>query len=395
MSSENDIKKIFNYKKLLIPVLIGLLASVALIVYQLNKTTFVEVSAGKGAFVWEDKNHDQLKQEEEYIANTTDSANYNTQTFTESLECIEWNYHSAMWLGIALLAVVIRDFGYIWRLRILSEKKISWRACFDVIMIWELASSIAPSAAGGSKVAMFIINREGINLGKSTALVMVTAFLDELFYILIVPIMFVALGTTEILPASFGAILKTNQFLLFSAAYVALVLLTIVLYFGIFKKPHVLKSMLSKVVFRFKFLKRFRRAAIRTGNEMIVASQELKEKPFSYYFQAFAASTLSWTARFMVVNFIMMAFLPNIDNVLIFCRQLILWVLMLVPVTPGASGISEFLFTGIMGDITQSGGLLLIITLLWRFLSYYPYLFVGLIVLPGWIKRTSQKKETK
>jgi hypothetical protein len=91
----------------------------------------------------------------------------------------------------------------------------------------------------------------------------------------------------------------------------------------------------------------------------------------------------------------MMAFLPNIDNVLIFCRQLILWVLMLVPVTPGASGISEFLFTGIMGDITQSGGLILIITLLWRFLSYYPYLFVGLIVLPGWIKRTSQIKGTK
>ena len=390
MSSEGDIKKIFNYKKLLIPVIIGLLASVALIVYQLNKTTFVEVAAGKGQYVWEDKNQDHLKQEVEYIASSSDQANYHTETFTESLQSIEWTSHSAMWLFIALLAVVVRDFGYIWRLRILSEKKISWRASFDVIMIWELASCIAPSAAGGSKVAMFIINREGINLGKSTALVMVTAFLDELFYILIVPVMFIILGTTQILPASFNDILKTNQFIIFLIAYIALVLLTLLLFLGIFKKPHLLKKGLSKVVFRFKFLKRFRRAAIRTGNEMVIASQELKEQPFSYYFKAFGASTLSWTARFMVVNFIMMAFLPNIDNVLIFCRQLILWVLMLIPLTPGASGISEFLFTGIMGDITQSGGLILVITLLWRFLSYYPYLFVGLIVLPGWIRRTSK-----
>jgi len=391
MSSENEIEKIFNYKKLLIPVIIGIAASIALIVYQINKTTFVEVAAGKGHYVWEDKNQDHLKQEEEYIPNTSDRANYNTETFTESLQSIKWTSHSAMWLGIALLAVVIRDFGYVWRLRILSEKKISWRASFDVIMIWELASAIAPSAAGGSKVAMFIIKREGINLGKSTALVMVTAFLDELFYILIVPIMFIAAGTTQILPASFNDILKTNQFIIFMIAYVGLVLLTVILFFGIFKKPQLLKKGLVKVVFGFKFLKRFRRTAIRTGNEMIIASQELKEQPFSYYFKAFGASTLSWTARFMVVNFIMMAFLPNIDNVLIFCRQLILWVLMLIPVTPGASGISEFLFTGIMGDITQSGGLILVITLLWRFLSYYPYLFVGLIVLPGWIKRTSRK----
>ncbi len=391
MSSENEIEKIFNYKKLLIPVIIGILASVALIAYQLNKTTFVEVEAGKGQYVWEDINKDHLKQEEEYIESTSGQANFTTETFTESLHSIEWTSHSAMWLGIALLAVVVRDFGYVWRLRILSEKKISWRASFDVIMIWELASAIAPSAAGGSKVAMFIIRREGINLGKSTALVMVTAFLDELFYILIVPIMFIAAGTTQILPASFNDILKTNQFIIFMVAYTGLVLLTVVLFFGIFRKPHLLKKGLVKIVFRFNFLKRFRRTAVRTGNEMIIASQELKEQPFSYYFKAFCASSLSWTARFMVVNFIMMAFLPNIDNVLIFCRQLILWVLMLIPVTPGASGISEFLFTGIMGDITSSGGLILVITLLWRFLSYYPYLFVGLIVLPGWIKRTSKK----
>ncbi|MFM7021650.1 MAG: YbhN family protein [Flavobacteriales bacterium] len=390
MSSEGEIRKIFNLKKLLIPVIIGLIASVALIIYQFQKTTFVEVDAGKGQYVWEDKNHDHTKQEEEYILSNSPQSNYRAQTFSESLESIQWTTHSFLWLGIAVIAVATRDFGYIWRLRILSEKKISWRGCFDSIMIWEFASAISPSAAGGSKVAMFIIRREGINLGKSTALVMVTAFLDELFYILIVPVMFLILGTTQILPESFNDILKTNQFIIFLLAYFGLVMLTTLLFIGIFRKPHVLKNVLTKIVFKFGFLKRFRRSAVRTGNEMITASQELKEQPFGYYLKAFIATALSWTARFMVVNCIMMAFLPGIDNVLIFCRQLILWVLMLIPVTPGASGISELLFTGIMGDITQSGGLILVITLLWRFLSYYPYLFIGLIVLPGWIRRTSK-----
>ena len=69
------------------------------------------------------------------------------------------------------------------RIRLLTDNKIKWRNSFDVIMLWEFASALTPSVVGGSAVALFIVNKEIKNIGKATAIVMITALLDELFYI--------------------------------------------------------------------------------------------------------------------------------------------------------------------------------------------------------------------
>ena len=59
--------------------------------------------------------------------------------------------------------VVIRDLGYMYRIRVLTDKYLSWRKSFDVIMLWEFASALTPSVVGGSGIAIFILNREKIN----------------------------------------------------------------------------------------------------------------------------------------------------------------------------------------------------------------------------------------
>ena len=70
-----------------------------------------------------------------------------------------------------------------YRIRLLTDKVINWRKSFDVIMLWEFTSAISPSIVGGTAVALFIINKEGVNTGKSTSIVLITALLDELFYV--------------------------------------------------------------------------------------------------------------------------------------------------------------------------------------------------------------------
>jgi hypothetical protein len=102
--------------------------------------------------------------------------------------------------------------------------------------------------------------------------------------------------------------------------------------------------------------------------------------------KTFAATFLSWTARYWVVNFMLLAFIPVSEHFLIYARQLVMWVIMLMSPTPGGSGIAEFAFSGFLREFTL--GLGAAFALLWRFLTYYPYLFVGSIVLPGWVKRT-------
>ena len=99
---------------------------------------------------------------------------------------------------MAVAFEAIRDLGYMYRICLMTDKKVSWKNSFQVIMLWEFASALTPSVVGGSAVALYIVTKEIKNTGKATAIVMITALLDELFYIIMVPIIFVLVGLTDL-----------------------------------------------------------------------------------------------------------------------------------------------------------------------------------------------------
>ncbi|HCT71060.1 MAG TPA: hypothetical protein DF409_08540 [Bacteroidales bacterium] len=74
---------------------------------------------------------------------------------------------------------------------------------------------------------------------------------------------------------------------------------------------------------------------------------------------------------------------------LIYARQLMMWVIMLVSPTPGGSGIAEYFFPVFLREFIKgpAGDLTTLVALSWRLLSYYPYLIIGAIVLPLWLRR--------
>jgi uncharacterized protein (TIRG00374 family) len=78
-------------------------------------------------------------------------------------------------------------------------------------------------------------------------------------------------------------------------------------------------------------------------------------------------------------------------HLLMYARQIVLWVVLLISPTPGASGAAEFAFVGFMRDLLPAGALLVVVALLWRMLTYYLYLFVGAVVLPRWVRRTNRR----
>ena len=61
-------------------------------------------------------------------------------------------------------------------------------------------------------------------------------------------------------------------------------------------------------------------------------------------------------------------------EVITFGRQLLLWIVMVASPTPGGSGLSEFAFKEYYNDIALGSGPILIITVIWRIISYYLYL---------------------
>ena len=73
---------------------------------------------------------------------------------------------------LAVLFMFGRDIGYIIRIRVLSGGELSWLQAFRVIMLWEFTSAITPSAVGGTSVAIIYVHKEGISVGRSSAIVM-------------------------------------------------------------------------------------------------------------------------------------------------------------------------------------------------------------------------------
>lgn len=312
----------------------------------------------------------------------------------ESFRAINWTWNSTLWIFVALLMMATRDLAYMYRIRVLTDYKISWRNSFDTIMLWEFASAISPSIVGGSGVAIYIVNKEGINIGRSTAVVMTSALLDELFYIVTVPVIFLLVGYHQLfeveLPteAVSASIQKYGIQGVFFAGYIFIVILTSAITFAVFFRPRTFKWILLQI-FRLPFLRKWRHDAGATGDDIMVTSKELKGKPLKFWLKSFGATLMSWTARYWVVNFIILAFIDVafVDHFMIYARQLVMWVIMLISPTPGGTGIAEIAFSGFLKEFIPLG-LVASLAVLWRLISYYPYLFIGAVVLPRWIRRT-------
>ena len=288
-------------------------------------------------------------------------------------------------LVLSLVVLLCRDLGYIYRIRTLTSQDLSWKSSIYVILLWEFASAVTPSVVGGTAVAIFILMKENIKLGRAIAYVILTAILDNMYFIVGAPI--VLLFTDgEVFPGYYG---QWSTF--FYISYSLILTYTLIMCFAVFFKPRLFKWLLIKLT-GLKWLRKWRSEAVTQGDELILASKELRGKDFSYWARIIAATAFIWTARYLLLNTIISAFTsPSLsEHVSLFSRQIIMWVVMLISPTPGAAGVAEVSFGGFFKDYL--GELILIINIVWRLLTFYFYLFVGIFVLRKWIGKVFKKK---
>ena len=79
------------------------------------------------------------------------------------------------------------------------------------------------------------------------------------------------------------------------------------------------------------------------------------------------------------------------ENFLIFGRQLSMWIILLISPTPGGSGIAEYIFSEFLTDFIPNEAWYAPLALFWRLITYYPYLIIGVIVLPLWVKKVFRR----
>jgi len=113
----------------------------------------------------------------------------------EAFSHITWSWNSSFWIFMALIMMVIRDWAYMVRIRALTDYELNWKSAFYVIMLWEFSSALAPGMIGGGFFfAIFILNREKINMGKSITAIMLSSFQDGIFLALMAPLVYFTIG---------------------------------------------------------------------------------------------------------------------------------------------------------------------------------------------------------
>jgi len=294
-----------------------------------------------------------------------------------------------------VLFVFLRDLGYVFRIREVTDRHLTWGRAIYVIILWEFASAVTPSVVGGSAVAAFILHKEGIKLGKALAFVMVTAIMDNLFFVIAAPIiMLFARG--DIFPDSRVLELKIGSSLeyLFWVSYALYAIYSSLMAAGLFYRPRVFKWILLKI-FSIKWLKKWKYNANEYGDQIIEASRQLKGKSYNYWAMLIVLTIFIWSYRYLMLNALISAYnaVSITGHLMIFARQIIMWIVMMISPTPGSSGTAEFFFAQFFDEFLMEYTFVTSIT--WRLLSYYPYLILGAIFLPRWIRQVFFIKNKK
>jgi uncharacterized protein (TIRG00374 family) len=385
------VQKSFSSWKIKLAIMLGVGISLWMLYRGISEERFIPVENKSGDYNWIDANGDgKVNSNLSAEFNAVPKGDYIKETFTDALSAINWNSKTFLWLGVALLFMVGRDFFYMLRIRLLTNKELTWKSSFSVIMLWEFASALSPGVVGGAAVAMFILKREKIALGRSTAIVLITTLFDNLFYIILIPFVFLFIGQADLFPRETTGSLTVQY--VFWIGFSVILFLSLFLFTAIFIAPQLAGKLLVTIC-RLPFLTKWRDRAAKTGEDIVIAAEEFKKENLVYWIKLFLITCGSWISRYLVINAVLQAFLVLgfMDHILILGKQLVLWLFMLISPTPGASGVAEYAFGELLSGFSESALLLATMAIIWRLISYFPYLFIGAVLLPRWFNMKNKE----
>lgn len=310
---------------------------------------------------------------------------------------IKWTSHTLFWVIAALVIEITRHLAYSLRLYILSQGEFSYKKCIELIFIWEFSSAVSPTSVGGSAVAFFVLAQEKISTAKTATIVLYTIVLDTIFFIGTLPLLFLIFGTNMIRPGLTGFSDLDGWGYTFIFAYLLMAVYGTVFYIGLFQKPIQIKKLLIWLT-KIRFLRKYREKAVELGNDLVVASRELKKQDWKFHIGAFLTTVIAWSFRFLLLNALIIAFVPAISldfmsQFALYARLQTMFVIIAFSPTPGGAGFVEILFGGFLTDYVTDKTSGLVISTIWRLMAYYAYLLAGVIVIPNWIRKILNERK--
>ncbi len=241
----------------------------------------------------------------------------------------------------------------------------TFRDGMRISMMSELGAAVSPTAIGGEPIKTGMLYRRGVSFGESASLTSVAAVEDLGFYIIGIPVAFWLTEAWKMprVGRFIGQVFSNLQnILLLAGMMIALAALVVF----VVRKTGLLQNFRARIR---KFWQEFGR----------LYSSMIRRGKWRYLVNVLLAG-IHWSARYSVVAALTVSLGYEADLLKFFLLQWLVFTLMSLVPTPGATGGAEGLFLLLFGGALpeQAIGTLL---LGWRFLDFYFLTVLALIML--------------
>lgn len=284
-------------------------------------------------------------------------------------------YFLLLAIGFRVLALAL------WGVRIkLLSLSLGYRVrlgyAVNMVLAGLLAGTITPGQAGGEPVRIHELYRTGVKVGDATAVVIMERVLDGIVLTL--------MGVVIILSTqSVWSTFDTSMKILIVVAWIFLISFILIPFLTI-KYPARMKSLIISFIswITGKVFKKWgassrinERADTEIDNFIGSIGRFTGSAGWGLVAGGFATG-LFWIAEFMVASIILMGLGLEPYILLSFFFQIIIAIIMMIPLTPGSSGVTELSTSSLYALIVPSG-MLGIFVLLWRFVTFYLNIILG------------------
>jgi hypothetical protein len=284
-----------------------------------------------------------------------------------------------------ILAIALNFLSYcFWgaRIKVLSNAcedsvKISWWESTKIVMANLFLAGITPSMAGGEPVRIYLLNKDGMSLGSATASVLGERLIDAIFLLICVPFaLFVFRNKVTDPTVSLGVSIGIIIFLI-----------VIFLFFYAIKRPEKIKNLL---IWLNKKFSRFSKKQEKESKIVNRISREVDNFHISMmtffknnrraFLKASVLTVIQWGCAWLIPSAILMGL--GLDPFIIpsIAAQVFLIIIIMMPTTPGSTGVTELGVSGLYSVVINSPAHILgVFVLLFRFITYHMNLVVGAI----------------
>lgn len=283
---------------------------------------------------------------------------------------------------LLLVAVLLHIGSYvIWGLRIKTMSdalghRIGIQEATEAVVSNLFAASVTPSMAGGEPVRIHSLNRNAnMPLGDATGVVIGERVLDAFFLLIATPF---ALWILR------GSLVSREMDLVIAGAELFVLLLVIITIVGLLNPVFIdkLSSLFTASLHRIGHFDRTEHIIEFMDNELWNFHNSLwtfLKSGRNGLLLGCICTVVYWVMEFMILPVILLGLNQEPSILVAFALQVFLTFVMVLPITPGASGIAELSGAALFGIIVPVS-ILGIVVVAWRLITYYLNLIIGGVV---------------